>query len=95
MIRARILRRPSKADPYEYKNTVFLGNDDLEAAGRRLVVDHDLKVDDLVYMGDWYLRVVTIEPKVTWVQIVAGSPEVKGLYDKIVAAETKVGEVWQ
>ena len=76
MIRARMFRRASPEAPFEYRNTAFLDNNDLNDAGKKLVEKWDVVVGDLVYMGDFYLLLLSTEPEPKWQTLHPERPEV-------------------
>lgn len=83
------------ADGYRYKKTIFLRDASIVETGEALVRDHEVVVGDLIYVGDFYLRLdKTEEGVLRWTQVPAYSPETRGLYEQVVEAEKPVGDPW-
>lgn len=93
MLRIRLFRK--RGEKYEYENTVYVDDDDLNDAGNKLVEKHGVQVGDIVYMGDIYLQLSKAEPEIKWTSLHPQRPEVQGLYGKAVEAERLSGGVLQ
>jgi hypothetical protein len=92
----RIRTFSPKGDSYEYRKTVFLADADITKTGEALVQQHGVEVGDVVYWGDFYLRLDKTEGGVLqWTQLPSDRPEIRGLYDQAVEEEKPVGDPWQ
>jgi hypothetical protein len=93
MLRIRLFRK--RGEKYYEYDLIFVDTNDLGDAGNTLVEKYRVEVGDIVYMGDAYLQLTQVEPKIQWTALHPQRPEVQGLYDKAVWVERLSGGVLQ